>query len=77
MDVVLGIIIILTLGVLLNHYLGVPFEYYTIICGIVYFFGYLLLKLKVGDESTSISERALGSYKSGSQFSPVYYDQNK
>ena len=78
MEIILTSIVILSVGVILSHYIGFPVQYYLLFFIILFFIGYIRVELKVTETTTkSISETPLESYKEDSPYNHEYYDQNK
>jgi len=74
MDIVISFIFILLAGLIFNHFLKFPFEYYFFIVSILFAFKYL--RIQQVPESDSNSEKALISYEDCSSFPLEYYDPN-
>jgi Na+/citrate or Na+/malate symporter len=75
MDIVLTFIFILLAGLIFNHFLKFPFEYYFFIVSILFALKYI--RIEQVPESDSNSEKQVTSYNTCSNFPIEYYDPNK
>lgn len=75
MDIVIVFIFILLAGLIFNHYLHFPFEYYFIIISILFALKYI--RIEKVPEPNSKSEKALTSYEDCSSFPLEYYNPNE
>jgi len=75
MDIVITFIFILLAGLIINHFLKFPFEYYFFIVSILFALKYI--RIEQVPESDSNSEKPVTSYNTCSNFPIEYYDPNK
>lgn len=75
MDIVLTFIFILLAGLIFNHFLKFPFEYYFFIVSILFALKYI--RIERVPESDNEFEKPLNSYRNGSNFPLDYYNPNK
>ena len=75
MDIVLTFIFILLAGLIFNHFLKFPFEYYFFIISILFALKYI--RIERVPESDKEFEKPLTSYRNGSNFPLDYYNPNK
>ena len=78
MEIILTSIVVLSIGVLLSHYVGFPVQYYLLLFVILFIIAFIRVDLKVIETTTkSISETPSESYNENSPYTLEYYDQNK
>jgi len=75
MDIVLVFIFILLAGLIFNHFLKFPFEYYFFIVSILFALKYI--RIEKVPEPDSEFEKPLTSYRNCSKFPLDYYNPNE